>query len=61
MDNNIRAYEMDLVGIRDTSVRELFSGFDSLKAITFSIGAGFVDGLLGLFHDAQIEKVMCLP
>ena len=42
--------------------RELFSGFDRMRAITFSSGIGFVYQLLGLFKDAEIifgcEEVM---
>ena len=42
--------------------RDLFSGFDTLHAITFSSGIGFIDQLLQLFKSAEIifgcENVM---
>ncbi len=42
--------------------RELFSGFDRMRAITFSSGIGFVYQLLDLFKDAEIifgcEEIM---
>ena len=42
--------------------RDLFSGFDTLHAITFSSGIGFIDQLLQLFQSAEIifgcENVM---
>ena len=54
--------KMDYVGSESVSWKELFSGYDSLKAITFSSGIGFVYQLLDLFKDAEIifgcEEVM---
>ena len=42
--------------------RELFEGFDSLRAITYSSGVGFVCELVGMFEDAEVifgsEEVM---
>ena len=54
--------KMDYVGAESVSWKELFSGYDSIKAITFSSGIGFVYQLLDLFKDAEIifgcEEVM---
>lgn len=54
--------KMDYVGAESITWRELFSGYDSIKAITFSSGIGFVYQLLDLFKDAEIifgcEEVM---
>ena len=54
--------KMDYVGAESITWRELFSGYDSIKAITFSSGIGFVYQLLDLFEDAEIifgcEEVM---
>lgn len=53
---------MDYVGAESITWEELFSGYDSIKAITFSSGIGFVYRLLDLFKDAEIifgcEEVM---
>jgi len=54
--------KMDYVGAESVSWKELFSGYDSIKAITFSSGIGFVYQLLELFKDAEIifgcEEIM---
>ena len=54
--------KMDYVGSESVSWKELFSGYDSIKAITFSSGIGFVYQLLDLFNEAEIifgcEEVM---
>ena len=54
--------KMDYVGAESVSWKELFSGYDSIKAITFSSGIGFVYQLLDLFKEAEIifgcEEVM---
>ena len=54
--------KMNYVGAESITWRELFSGYDSIKAITFSSGIGFVYQLLDLFEDAEIifgcEEVM---
>ena len=51
--------ELDVVrlefsGAETTSWQELFSGFDTLHAITYSSGIGFVYQLLDLFQNAEI-------
>lgn len=54
--------KLDYAGSDSLTWRELFSGFDRMKAITFSSGIGFVYRLLDLFADAEIifgcEEVM---
>ena len=54
--------KMEYVGSESITWRELFSGYDSIKAITFSSGIGFVYQLLDMFEDAEIifgcEEVM---
>jgi len=45
--------KLDYVESGALSWRELFSGFDRLKAITFSSGIGFVYQLLDLFKEAD--------
>lgn len=54
--------KLDYVESGSMTWRELFSGFDSLKAITFSSGIGFVYQLVDLFKDVEIifgcEEVM---
>ena len=54
--------KMDYVYSESITWQELFSGFNSIKAITFSSGIGFVYQLLDLFKDAEIifgcEEVM---
>ena len=54
--------KLDYVESDSLTWQELFSGFDRIRAITFSSGIGFVYQLLGLFKDAEIifgsEEVM---
>ena len=49
-------------GAETLSWRELFEGFDSLRAITYSSGIGFACRLIGLFEEAEVifgcEEVM---
>lgn len=46
--------KMSYVSAENLTWEELFSGFDSLKAITFSSGIGFVCQLVDRFKDAEI-------
>lgn len=41
-------------GVETLSWMELFSGFDTLYAVTYSSGIGFIYQLLGLFEQAEI-------
>ena len=54
--------KLDYVESDSLTWRELFAGFNRMRAITFSSGIGFVYQLLGLFKDAEIifgcEEVM---
>lgn len=45
---------MDFAGAETCSWQDLFSGFDTLHAITYSSGIDFVYQLIGLFEDAEI-------
>lgn len=54
--------KLEFVEAQSTTWHELFSGFDTLKAITYSSSVGFVSNLIDLFTDAEIllgcEQVM---
>lgn len=56
--------KLDYVSNELVSWRELFDGFDNMRAITFSSGIGFVNELLGMFSYAEVifgcEAVMAL-
>ena len=45
---------MEFAGAETCSWQDLFSGFDTLHAITYSSGIDFVYQLIGLFEDAEI-------
>ncbi len=46
--------KMEFAGVETLRWSELFSGYDSLHAITYSSGIGFVCRLLDLFQQAEI-------
>ena len=46
--------KMEFSGAETLSWQELFSGFDTLHAITYSSGIDFVYQLIDLFEDAEI-------
>ena len=46
--------KMDFVEAESVTWQELFEGFDTLHAITYSSGIGFVYQLLEKFSDAEI-------
>ena len=46
--------KMEFAGAETLSWKELFSGFDTLHAITYSSGIDFVYQLIGLFEQAEI-------
>lgn len=54
--------KLEFVEGQSTTWQKLFSGFDTLKAITYSSSVGFVSNLIDLFTDAEIllgcEQVM---
>ncbi len=51
---NLDVAKMEFLGAETISWRELFSGFDTLHAITYSSGIGFVCQLLEMFKEAEI-------
>ena len=50
----IDVVKMDYVGAESMEWKELFSGYTSLKAITFSSGIGFISKLIDLFKESEI-------
>lgn len=59
---NLDVVKLDFVKGFSMKWQELFSGFNTIKVITFSSGINFVGKLLELFEDAEIifgcEKIM---
>lgn len=60
--DKIDVVQLDFIHGETTTWQELFSGFDSLKAITFSSGVNFINKLVQLFEKSEIifgcEQVM---
>ena len=52
--NMLDVVKLDFLAAETVGWRELFSGFDTLHAITYSSGIGFIYQLLGLFKNAEI-------
>lgn len=52
--HSLDVVKMEFAGVDSVSWRDLFSGFDTLHAITYSSGIGFVYQLLELFPQAEI-------
>ena len=52
--NKIDVVKMDFAGVEAMTWQELFTGFDTLHAITFSSGLQFVMKLLEMFQNAEI-------
>lgn len=50
----LKCFKSELVSVDFMTKSELFSGFDTIKAITFSYDIGFVDSVLSQFHYAEI-------
>ena len=46
--------KLEYLGSESVHWKDLFSGFDSIRAITFSSGVGFVYQLLDMFTDAEV-------
>lgn len=61
-DVRLDMIKLDYVGSESMTWQELFSGFDRIKAITYSSGINFVYKLLDLYKEAEIifgcEEVM---
>lgn len=51
---HIDVVKMDFVEAESMTWQELFDGFDTLNAITYSSGIGFIYQLLDKFDDAEI-------
>lgn len=51
---NLDVVKMEFSGAETVSWQDLFAGFDTLHAITYSSGIGFVYRLLDLFEQAEI-------
>jgi hypothetical protein len=47
-------FRAEMVGFEEASWRELFSGFDRLKAITYSSGLDLILELTGMFKDVEV-------
>jgi len=60
----IEVTKLDYLSNELVTWKDLFEGFDTLHAITFSSGLGFVNELLGMFEQAEVifgcEDVMSL-
>lgn len=52
--NKIDVVKMNFAGVESMRWKELFAGFDTLHAITFSSGVQFVFRLLEMFQKAEI-------
>ena len=61
-EGKLDVVRLSFEGAETLTWRELFEGFDSLRAITYSSGIGFACQLIGLFEDAEVifgcEEVM---
>lgn len=53
-ENGLDVVKADFCGVDTLSWETLFSGFDTLHAITYSSGIGFVYQLLDLFEEAEV-------
>lgn len=51
---SLTVFRAEIVGLEDASWRELFSGFDRLKAITYSSGLDLILELTGMFKDVEV-------
>ena len=52
--NSLDVVMLDFVGAESLSWQDLFSGFDNLKAITFSSGINFIYKLVDMFEHVEI-------
>lgn len=50
----LKCFKSELVSIDYKTASELFSGFDTIKAITFSYDISFIEGILSQFRYAEI-------
>ena len=54
LDSEISVTQIQFSGRFNSTARKLFYGFDTLRVITFSASAGFVDKIVGMFEYAEI-------
>lgn len=47
-------FKNELIGVDYLSIEELFDGYDTIKAITFSYELKFIDKLLENFANAKV-------
>ena len=52
--NKLDIVKMDFVDVTPMTWRELFSGFNKIKAITYSSGINFIYKLIDMFDEAEI-------
>ena len=61
-EGKLDVVRLSFEGAETLTWRELFEGFDSLRAITYSSGIGFACQLIGLFEEVEVifgcEEVM---
>lgn len=53
-ERNLKVFKSELMDVEELSIDELFDGFDSIKAITFSYDIGFMDYLMRFFQYGEI-------
>lgn len=52
--NKLDVVKMEFVGAETMTWQDLFSGFDTLHAITYSSGINFIYRLLDFFEEAEV-------
>lgn len=50
----LKCFESELKSVRNMTIEELFSGFNTIKAITFSYNTGFINMLMSYFDYGEI-------
>lgn len=53
-DNMLKCFKSELVSVEYLTLEELFSGFNTIKAITFSYDVGFIDKIMSNFDYGEI-------
>lgn len=53
-DNMLKCFKSELVSVEYLTLEELFSGFNTIKAITFSYDIGFIDKIMSNFDYGEI-------
>lgn len=52
--NSLKIHQTELKEIRYSTAEELFSGFNTLKVITFSYSLNFINSIISMFDKAEI-------